>query len=109
MGSGEDLETSEGMAPLKKEVVVEKEVKPEISLIVVLGTANLTTMRILDTTGGTQAVLLVNSGSTHNFLDPSILQKAKLPIDTSSTLPVKIANGKVIHSIGLCSNVTTKL
>lgn len=105
---GTYMEPSEEMEPLKEEIVVEEEVKPEISLSVILATTNRTTMIILGTIRDTQVVILVNSGNTHNFLDSFIVQKFKLPIDTNITFPVKITNDGVIHNVGLCSNVTTK-
>lgn len=39
---------------------------------------------------------------THNFLDPSIVQRTKLTLDSNMHLAVKILNGEIVHSDGLC-------
>lgn len=85
------------------------DVKLDISLSVVLGTINPTTMKLLWDIGRTQVVILVDSGSSHNFKNSSIVQKSKLPVDTSTSLFMRITNGEVIHSKGLCTSVTIKL
>lgn len=36
--------------------------------------------------GDNMVVILVDSGSTHNFLDPSVISKNKLPIDEAGRL-----------------------
>lgn len=68
-------EEVDGIEILKKELAVTVEAKPKNSLSVVLGSSNLTTMRILRNIKDILAVILVGSSSTHNFKDPSIVQK----------------------------------
>lgn len=45
-------------------------VEPEISLNAITGTPSSKTMRLIGWIGSTQVVLLMDSGSTHSFLDP---------------------------------------
>lgn len=47
-----------------------------------------------------ELVILVDSGSTHNFISPTITRRAKLRVDYSSKVNVKIANGDLIRSDG---------
>ncbi|KAF5463495.1 hypothetical protein F2P56_019406, partial [Juglans regia] len=62
------------------------ETKLEISLNAITGTPNQNTMRIHGFMGGERVLFLVDSGSTHNFLDPSIARKAKLKVNTNQKL-----------------------
>ena len=65
---------------------VEKE--PEISLNAISGTPGNNTMRLLGRIGQAQVVILIDSGSTHNFIDTSVTEKAKLEVDTTQQLKV---------------------
>ncbi|KAF5446347.1 hypothetical protein F2P56_031982 [Juglans regia] len=89
----------------QKGVVVE----PEISLNAITGTPSSKTMRLMGWIGRTQVVLLVDSGSTHSFVDPSIAQTAKLVVDESKRLAVKVANGQIVQGLGYCSNAKIKV
>lgn len=42
---------------------------------------------------GEVMVILVDSGNTHNFLDPSIMSKYQLSMGHASKVDVKITNG----------------
>lgn len=48
---------------------------------------------------------LLDSGSTHNFLDAAMAMKLKLQIDTCKLLEVKVANGAVVETKGVCYGV----
>lgn len=50
------------------------------------------------------AILLVDSGSSHNFVDISLVKQLQGQLDTSHTFNVKIADGGSVVSKGvLCS------
>ncbi|XP_035551066.1 uncharacterized protein LOC109020622 [Juglans regia] len=87
----------------QKGVVVE----PEISLNAITGTPSSKTMRLKGWIGCIQVVLLVDSGSTHSFVDPSIAQIAKLVVDKE--LAVKVANGQLVQGLGHCSKAKIKV
>ncbi|XP_042965413.1 uncharacterized protein LOC122299304 [Carya illinoinensis] len=86
---------------------VEKE--PEISLNAISGTPGNNTMRLLGRIGQAHVVILIDSGSTHNFIDTSVAEKAKIEVDTTHQLKVRIANGDIIQTEGYCSRVRTNL
>jgi hypothetical protein len=54
-------------------------------------------------------VILIDSGSTHNFLDPSVVKKTQLPIMSYNRIQVRVANGDSIQSEGQCSGVSLKV
>lgn len=73
----------------------------EISLNAISGTPSTNTRRIVEAIFGHKLVVLVDLGSTHNFLHSSIAQRANLPLDTSKKLWVRISNGDLIQSGGI--------
>uniref|UniRef100_A0A2N9J8Y4 Reverse transcriptase n=1 Tax=Fagus sylvatica TaxID=28930 RepID=A0A2N9J8Y4_FAGSY len=58
------------------------------------------TMRVTSKIKQGKAVVLLDTGSTHNFLDWKLARNLKLTIDTSKTFKVKVANGAVINTKG---------
>ncbi|KAG2689172.1 hypothetical protein I3760_09G128300 [Carya illinoinensis] len=79
----------------KEEVVeiLDKGKCPEISLHAILGSSNPKTMRIRGKIGNQSVTILIDSGSTHNFLDPAILNRVPLTIHEEERVNVKVANG----------------
>ncbi|XP_041009475.1 uncharacterized protein LOC121253540 [Juglans microcarpa x Juglans regia] len=82
---------------------------PEISLNALTGTPCPNTMRVRGKLGTSMVVILVDSESTHNFLDPLIVKKNQLPMDGAGQLKVRVANGELLQSQGYCSNVLTNI
>lgn len=56
----------------------EENTDPEIFLHALTGSINPKTIRILGKIKGQQIVILIDSESTHNFLDPTIIKRAQL-------------------------------
>jgi hypothetical protein len=54
-------------------------------------------------------VILIDSGSTHNFLYPSVVKKTQLPILSYNRIQVRVANGDSIQSEVQCSGVSLKV
>lgn len=70
-----------------------QEDSPEISLHAITRAPNPKTMRIVGRISSKEVVILVDTGSTHNFLDPAIVTKASLPLQHTKTIKAKVANG----------------
>jgi hypothetical protein len=83
--------------------------QPQISIHAISGSLSPNTMRIVGSIQHQRVIILVDYGSTHNFLDPAIARKAKLPQLTSEKIVVKIANGELMSSEGKCSAVSMKV
>jgi len=83
--------------------------EPEISLHAIAGAINPNTMRLIGWIKHQRVVILLDSGSTHNFLDPSILRKLFLPVDATMQLQVRVANGARVASEGRCHSVPLKI
>ena len=47
----------------------------------------------------------MDSGSTHNFIDASVIPDLHIPVNESQILEVKMANRDTIKTSGLCKGV----
>jgi hypothetical protein len=81
------------------------EIVPEISLHAVTGSIHPKTMRVSGYLGNLKVVILIDSGSTHNFMDAALIHKLQLLVNKASVVRVQVANGEVIVSEGKCDGV----
>lgn len=81
----------------------------QISIHAMAGTPTPNTMRLVRSINGVRVILLVDSKSTHNFLEPMVAKTVKLPSVEISKLTVKITNGDLVRSEGYCNNITFKI
>lgn len=82
---------------------------PEISIHAISGSPSPNTMRLVGMIQRQVVVILVDSRSTHNFSDPSIVKKARMLMVTTEKITVKVANGDKLQSEGKCTPVTVKV
>ena len=62
-------------------------------------------MRVKGRVNSVSLVILVDFGSTHNFIDAAVVSVLRVPVDESQILKVKVANGDIIQTQGLCKDV----
>uniref|UniRef100_A0A2N9ISR3 Uncharacterized protein n=1 Tax=Fagus sylvatica TaxID=28930 RepID=A0A2N9ISR3_FAGSY len=67
------------------------------------------TMRVIAIVNGQTTVVLLDTGSTHNFMDETLAKTLKLPIDGESNFGVRVANGQVIRTLSECKKVKFKM
>ena len=77
----------------------------EITLYALLGSPSPGTMTVKGKINGHWVTILIDTGSTHNFLDTAILAILQLSLDPTLTFEVKVANGATIQTQGVCTNV----
>ena len=77
-----------------------------ITLYALSGTPTSGTMRVMGRIMHKSLVILIDSGSTHNFVDISLFSQLHIPVDTSQVLEVKVANGEVLRTQGLCEAIS---
>lgn len=70
----------------------------EITLYALVGSPNSWTMRVKGRIKSVSLVILVDSGSTHSFIDASVISVLHIPVDKSQILEVKVANGHTIKT-----------
>ena len=71
----------------------EKEQAMSLSIAVAEGTVSKKTMRLLGHIGKTQVCILIDSGSSGNFLNSTLVNKLALPVQQLDLVQVTIANG----------------
>ncbi|XP_073050542.1 transposon Ty3-G Gag-Pol polyprotein isoform X1 [Primulina eburnea] len=66
-------------------------------------------MKIKGAINGIPVLVLIDSGSTHCFLDTNLAEKLKLPIENPAALWVTVASGKKLSCAGVCRNINIQL
>lgn len=105
---GEDLEVDAEFVELGNDKG-ESEVEPEISLHAQAGSLNPKTKRVKGNVGGQSVVILIDSGSTHNFVDPMVARKDRMRVTRVDKVQVKVANEEVLASEGSCDKVKVSI
>ena len=77
---------------------VSQEEEVEITLYTLTRTLTPGSMRVRGKVHGSGLVILIDIGSTHNFVDASLVSGLQLRIDVSKVLEVKVANGGVVKT-----------
>ena len=85
---------------------VDDNVPAKITLYALVGNPSAQTMRVKGRIKNREVVSLIDSESTHNFLDAGELLTLNLPLDTSQILEVKMVDGNTIKNLGVCLGVT---
>lgn len=80
--------------------------EPIISLQALTGTPNQQTMHVRGYLGTIRVMVLMDSGSTHNFLNPQVAEKLGLKPTYIRRMQVTIANGEKINCTGMCAGVS---
>ncbi len=66
-------------------------------------------MRVVAILNGHKTIVLLDTGSTHNFMDNTLATSLKLHIDTENNFGVRVANGQIIKTTRECKEVKFKM
>ncbi|KAJ3689395.1 hypothetical protein LUZ61_018559 [Rhynchospora tenuis] len=67
--------------------------------------SNLQTLKFKGLLGKTPICVLIDTGSTHSFINPDLIDSDKWPISTTSPLSVKIADGTAMTTTTMCQHL----
>ena len=81
----------------------------KISLHVITGINSSKTLRVQGQISNTFPIVLLDSGSTHNFISECLAIKLMLQSDLGQHVKVKLASGEKLVSRGRCTGVAIKL
>uniref|UniRef100_A0A0A9GMD0 Retrotransposon gag domain-containing protein n=1 Tax=Arundo donax TaxID=35708 RepID=A0A0A9GMD0_ARUDO len=89
-------------------LALETSEEPEISLHALTGihSKGCRTMKVLVYIGGNRLTALLDSGSSHNFVDTEVARYLQLPFQRREGLHVTVGNGDHIGSPGLLPSMT---
>ncbi|GJU54013.1 uncharacterized protein Tco_1227727 [Tanacetum coccineum] len=83
--------------------------EPEVALISIHAVTGLSSPRTMQVRGQIlqkMVTVLVDSGSTHNFVNSEFAKRVGLPIETNEKFKVKVASGESLTSGGQCKQVS---
>lgn len=83
--------------------------EPCISIDALSGNHNFQTMRVNGYHGSKKLHILIDSGSTHNFLDLTLARKLGLHLDSIATQAVTVADGNHLPCQFVCKDFIWKL
>lgn len=69
---------------------------PHISLHAMVGVPTTETFRLYGLVNHARVIILVDSGSTHNFIQPRVAKFLNLPLEDTTPLRVMVGNGSVL-------------
>ena len=99
---GEDVEAVE--EPSDEPEFLLDEVPPHISMNAICGNTGSQTMRVNGHVGKKTLHILIDSGSTHNFLDETYAKQLGCKLEPLAMQPVTIADGNQLHCHYMCKN-----
>ena len=81
----------------------------QLSLNAVMGGGDYQTMALTSTYRGRPLFILIDSGSTHNFLSTKVEKTVKCPLQLVSNIKVIVSNGKDLGCTMVCPDFTWKM
>uniref|UniRef100_A0ACD5W173 Uncharacterized protein n=1 Tax=Avena sativa TaxID=4498 RepID=A0ACD5W173_AVESA len=76
-----------------------------LSIHAMAGTEGAETLKLWAMVGNQVLLFLVDSGSSHNFVNANLVDRLKCSVQQTKSIPVKIANGSYMH----CSQMVQQL
>ncbi|GKC68366.1 ty3-gypsy retrotransposon protein [Tanacetum coccineum] len=67
------------------------------------------TLRVTDQINGYSVVILIDGGSSHNFIPPEIARALQLPISPANSFPVIVGSGDHLHCKGVCLGIPLRI
>lgn len=113
---GVELEGKEGVVE-EEEAIPEDEVECEvtegellsISSHAIAGAPAPKTIQLFGKIAGKSVIILIDTGSTHSFVDLHVAKKAQLPTHEGKRLTVMVANGVTLPCLGCCKAISVHL
>ncbi|KAJ0745438.1 putative nucleotidyltransferase, Ribonuclease H [Helianthus annuus] len=77
---------------------------PHISLNAIMGIPSFSTMQVVGRIGTKYLYILLDSGSTHNFMSKALAQKLKCPIKQIQNVQITVADGNKVECVNMCKD-----
>ena len=80
-----------------------------VSINAIFGSSSHQTIRIRGNIKKKVVTIQIDSGSTHNFLDPVVAERIRCSIQTTNPMKVAVADGIKITSDAICRQLTWRM
>jgi len=104
-----DVQPNEKEDHVDMDIEPSEEAIPEISFHALAGTTHPQTFRVIGRVGNKKLIVLIDGGSTHNFIDQFVVTKLGLQVVRGKTFKVTISNKEVIECTGHCLGLSLSL
>ncbi|CAA7031807.1 unnamed protein product [Microthlaspi erraticum] len=81
----------------------------QLSLFAFLGFDSPSATKLWGTIGNTKVIVMIDSGATHNFIDPSVLDKTSLAPAKNRSFDILLGTGITVNGSGFCKDVKLNL
>ena len=105
-GDNNDWVVDEAPCP---DIATEDTSMAEISFHQISSQSSTSTMKLQGTLQDRKILILVDSGSTHNFISSQLVKELKLPTQAVPGFGVTIGNGEIIACDQICPNLVLQL
>lgn len=98
-------------SPLKtpEPMEVQPEIVPETSFYAIAGSSHPQTFWVMGKLQNKEIMVLIEGGSTHNFLDQTVASKCGLPMIRSKNIKVMVANKETMECTRFCQALTINI
>ncbi|XP_019170443.1 PREDICTED: uncharacterized protein LOC109166012 [Ipomoea nil] len=101
---GEEVSMGDQIDEEETEDIHEEEAV-EVTLNAVIGGEGMNTIKLLGLIGKQVVIILVDSGSTHSFVDPKVLDQKGIVAEKTENLKVTVANGESMGCDSVCKGL----
>ncbi|XP_061373831.1 uncharacterized protein LOC133316132 [Gastrolobium bilobum] len=109
----DDQQLLEDTAPspetVTEEIVIADTLTPEISLHAMAGQHSTSTLRVKGRIGNASVQILVDGGSTHNFIQDRLVKFLGLETVPTQKFQVLVGNGEKMNCLGMCPQVALEM
>ncbi|GKA21426.1 ty3-gypsy retrotransposon protein [Tanacetum coccineum] len=104
---GDESESSGPVTPMENKEAIES---GDTSILNSLfGHESPRSLQLLGTLGTGKVHILIDNGSTHNFVQPGVVERMKLPVKNTKLFKVYIGNVETLLCKNLCAQVTLEI
>ena len=86
-----------------------EEISSKILMHAISGSLSLETMQVKRMIKWQPITILIDSGSTHNFIDPTLSKKIQCCINKEKPFEVMVANGEKLATSDKCTNIPVSI
>ncbi|GJZ44240.1 hypothetical protein Tco_0591495 [Tanacetum coccineum] len=104
---GDESESSGPVTPTENEETIESEDTSILNSLFRYG--SLRSLQLFGTLGTGKVHILIDNGSTHNFVQPGVVERMKLPVKNMKLFKVYIGNVKTLFCKNIRAQVTLEI